>query len=105
MMSNASQPSPTGYATLGQKLGRAAAIGFTVAIAAAPVAAPVLPSTVAGSGPLRISGRVGDGLYWSLRAAGASPEVAAQYLAALATQGLQATLPANSCGRGRASNT
>ena len=37
-------------------------------------------------GPLRISGRVGDGLYWSLRAAGASPEVAAQYLAALATQ-------------------
>ena len=38
------------------------------------------------SGPLRIRGRVGDGLYWSLRAAGASPEVAAQYLAALATE-------------------
>ena len=37
-------------------------------------------------GPLRIRGRVGDGLYWSLRAAGASPEVAAQYLAALATE-------------------
>src|SRR6478735_9180511 len=37
-------------------------------------------------GPLRIRGRVGDGLYWSLRAAGASPQVAAQYLAALATQ-------------------
>ena len=36
-------------------------------------------------GPLRIRGRVGDGLYWSLRAAGASPIVAAQYLAALAT--------------------
>jgi murein DD-endopeptidase MepM/ murein hydrolase activator NlpD len=36
--------------------------------------------------PLRIRGRVGDGLYWSLRAAGASPQVAAQYLAALATQ-------------------
>ena len=34
--------------------------------------------------PLRISGRAGDGLYWSLRSAGASPEVAAQYLAALA---------------------
>lgn len=43
-------------------------------------AAPVL------SGPLRISGRAGDGLYWSLRAAGASPQVAAQYLAALATE-------------------
>ena len=38
------------------------------------------------SGPIRITGRAGDGLYWSLRAAGASPQVAAQYLAALATE-------------------
>jgi murein DD-endopeptidase MepM/ murein hydrolase activator NlpD len=38
------------------------------------------------SGPLRIRGVAGDGLYWSLRAAGASPQVAAEYLAALATQ-------------------
>jgi len=36
--------------------------------------------------PFRVRGRVGDGLYWSLRAAGASPQVAAQYLAALATE-------------------
>jgi murein DD-endopeptidase MepM/ murein hydrolase activator NlpD len=36
-------------------------------------------------GPLRIRGTVGDGFYWSLRAAGASPQTAAQYLAALAT--------------------
>ena len=50
----------------------------TSAPAAAPVAVP--------TGPLRIRGRVGDGLYWSLRAAGASPQVAAQYLAALATE-------------------
>jgi murein DD-endopeptidase MepM/ murein hydrolase activator NlpD len=48
--------------------------------AAAPKPAPVLNS------PLRITGRVGDGLYWSLRAAGASPQVAAQYLAALASE-------------------
>jgi len=48
--------------------------------AAAPKPAPVL------LGPLRIRGRVGHGLYWSLRAAGASPQVAAQYLAALATE-------------------
>jgi murein DD-endopeptidase MepM/ murein hydrolase activator NlpD len=55
-------------------------------VAAEPVAPP-LPTPVLGvGGPLRISGRVGDGLYWSLRAAGASPEVAAQYLAALATE-------------------
>jgi len=44
----------------------------------APVARP--------TSPLRVRGRVGDGLYWSLRAAGASPQVAAQYLAALATE-------------------
>jgi hypothetical protein len=50
--------------------------------AAAPVTAPVQVPT----GPIRIRGRVGDGLYWSLRAAGASPQVAAQYLAALATE-------------------
>src|SRR5258705_4721058 len=43
------------------------------------------PAPVA-AGPLRIRGRVGDGLYWSLRAAGANPQVAAQYLAALATE-------------------
>jgi murein DD-endopeptidase MepM/ murein hydrolase activator NlpD len=51
-----------------------------------PVAGPApLPATPV-AGPLRIRGRVGDGLYWSLRAAGASPQVAAQYLAALATE-------------------
>jgi murein DD-endopeptidase MepM/ murein hydrolase activator NlpD len=50
---------------------------------------PAPPREQAGavlSGPLRIGGRAGDGLYWSLRAAGASPQVAAQYLAALATE-------------------
>ena len=50
-----------------------------------PVAAPKLEAPVA-AGPLRIRGQVSDGLYWSLRAAGASPQVAAQYLAALATE-------------------
>ena len=52
--------------------------------AAVPVAAPQAVPVV--TGPLRIRGRVGDGLYWSLRAAGASPQVAAEYLAALATE-------------------
>ncbi|HZC37953.1 MAG TPA: hypothetical protein VE221_04680, partial [Sphingomicrobium sp.] len=51
-----------------------------------PAAAPVPASTPVLNGPLRITGRVGDGLYWSLRAAGASPQVAAQYLAALASE-------------------
>jgi murein DD-endopeptidase MepM/ murein hydrolase activator NlpD len=53
----------------------------------APVAAPVVVAKPAAPAvPLRIRGRAGDGLYWSLRAAGASPEVAAKYLTALATQ-------------------
>jgi murein DD-endopeptidase MepM/ murein hydrolase activator NlpD len=43
------------------------------------------PESVAGA-PLRIRGRAGDELYWSLRAAGASPQVAADYLKALATE-------------------
>jgi murein DD-endopeptidase MepM/ murein hydrolase activator NlpD len=36
--------------------------------------------------PLRIRGRVGDGLYWALRASGVSPHAAGDYLRALATQ-------------------
>ena len=53
----------------------------------APFVTPVVVAEPAAPAvPLRIRGRVGDGLYWSLRAAGASPEVAAKYLTALATQ-------------------
>ena len=36
--------------------------------------------------PLRIRGRVGDGLYWAMRASGVSPQAAGEYLRALATQ-------------------
>jgi murein DD-endopeptidase MepM/ murein hydrolase activator NlpD len=36
--------------------------------------------------PLRIRGRVGDGLYWSLRTAGLTPQSAAEYLQALAAE-------------------
>jgi murein DD-endopeptidase MepM/ murein hydrolase activator NlpD len=52
-----------------------------------PPASEEKPGSEAGAAaPLRIRGRVGEGLYWSLRAAGASPQAAAQYLAALATE-------------------
>ena len=44
------------------------------------------PKRAESAGPLRIRGRVGQGLYWSLRSAGASPDIAAQYLSALATE-------------------
>ena len=49
-----------------------------------PAAAPARPKAAARA-PLRIRGRVGDGLYWSWRASGATPQVAAGYLTALAT--------------------
>lgn len=54
----------------------------TAAITVPAVSPARVAPTVA---PLRIQGMVGDGFYWSLRAAGASPQVAAQYLSALAT--------------------
>src|SRR5439155_17743723 len=78
--------------------GGATGMRMTATAAVAPVefvphrAVPVEPATPEpktapiANGPLRITGRVGDGLYWSLRAAGASPQVAAQYLAALASE-------------------
>ena len=47
-----------------------------------PAAQPVSLS----EGPFRIQGHASGGLYWSLRAAGATPQVAAAYLAALATK-------------------
>jgi murein DD-endopeptidase MepM/ murein hydrolase activator NlpD len=56
------------------------------AFAAQPEPQAMIQPASSRDGPIRISGRAGDGLYWSLRAAGASPQVAAQYLAALATE-------------------
>ena len=47
---------------------------------------PVTQDILIPGGPVRIEGRAGEGLYWSLRAAGASPQVAAAYLSALATK-------------------
>ena len=38
------------------------------------------------SRPLRIRGRVGDGLYWALRSSGVSPQAAGEYLRAIGAQ-------------------
>ena len=48
--------------------------------------APAVRPSLAPTGPMRIRGPAGEGLYWSLRAAGASPEVAAEYLSAIAAK-------------------
>lgn len=52
----------------------------------ADAAKPTPPAVASLTSPFRIRGRAADGLYFSLRAAGASPQVAAEYLAALATE-------------------
>lgn len=44
------------------------------------------PSVASDSTAIRIQGAVTEGLYWSLRSAGVSPEIAADYLQALATR-------------------
>jgi murein DD-endopeptidase MepM/ murein hydrolase activator NlpD len=61
-------------------------LAFVAKRAPAAEVEPAPAEAPAQTGPIRIRGRVGDGLYWSLRAAGASPQVAAQFLSALATQ-------------------
>ncbi|MBA3834875.1 MAG: M23 family metallopeptidase [Pseudomonadota bacterium] len=48
-----------------------------------PVSKPVIASD---SSAIRVQGPVTDGLYWSLRSAGVTSEVAAAYLAALSTR-------------------
>lgn len=54
--------------------------------ALAPQPKPQAQPGFAAIGPIRIRGLAGDELYWSLRSSGVSPEVAAQYLAALASE-------------------
>jgi murein DD-endopeptidase MepM/ murein hydrolase activator NlpD len=63
-------------------------IEFAPKRAPAPQASPEPSRQISAMalGPLRIRGQAGEGLYWSLRTAGASPQVAAEYLAALATE-------------------
>jgi murein DD-endopeptidase MepM/ murein hydrolase activator NlpD len=56
------------------------------AFVAQPQVQPAAQAVAIPGGPIRIRGVAGDGLYWALRSAGASPDVAAEYLGALATE-------------------
>jgi murein DD-endopeptidase MepM/ murein hydrolase activator NlpD len=61
-----------------------AGLGLDIAVERADGQLTLVRKAVAiDSTPLRIRGRVGDGLYWSLRAAGVSPTTAAEYLRAI----------------------
>ena len=82
--------------TLGRKDGTArsvervalrAGLDAEIALVASPTGFKVERQAIAvDATPLRIKGRVGDGLYWSLRAAGVAPDAAADYLKALSGQ-------------------
>ena len=64
-----------------------AGLDAEVAVVSSPAGLRLERQAIAvDSTPLRIRGRVGDGLYWSLRAAGVSPEAAGEYLKALSGQ-------------------
>jgi murein DD-endopeptidase MepM/ murein hydrolase activator NlpD len=65
-------------AGLGLKLELARDSGGTLQLIRQPIAIDTTP--------LRVRGRAGSGIYWSLRAAGASPQAAAEYLRALVAE-------------------
>ena len=64
-----------------------AGLDAEVAVVASPAGLKLERQAIAvDESPLRIRGRVGDGLYWSLRAAGIAPDAARDYLKALSGQ-------------------
>ena len=89
-------PGTTVEVTLGRKVGGVRPIkrvafrtglASEVAIVAAPAGLTLQRQVIAiDATPLRIRGRVGDGLYWSLRAAGVAAQTAEDYLKALSSQ-------------------
>ena len=80
------RPSPSGVRPI-ERIAFRAGLDLNVALTGGAEGLRLSTSRVAvDSTPLRIRGRVGDGLYWALRASGVSPQAAGEYLRALATQ-------------------
>lgn len=70
-----------------ERLALRAALALKVTVQRGPAGLELTRIPIAvDTTPLRIRGRVGDGLYWSLRAAGVSTDAASAYLQALASQ-------------------
>ena len=78
--------SPSGIRPI-ERIAFRAGLDLNVVLAAATEGLSLSTSRIAvDNRPMRIRGRVGDGLYWALRASGVSPQAAGEYLRALATQ-------------------
>jgi murein DD-endopeptidase MepM/ murein hydrolase activator NlpD len=78
--------SPSGARPV-ERIALRAGLDLNIAVTGGANGLQVSASRIAvDSTPLRVRGRVGDGLYWSLRASGVSPQAAGEYLRALATQ-------------------
>ena len=78
--------SPSGARPV-ERIALRAGLDLNIAVSGGANGLQVSASRIAvDSTPLRVRGRVGDGLYWSLRASGVSPQAAGEYLRALATQ-------------------
>lgn len=70
-----------------ERLALRAGLDAEIVIIASPTGLALQRQAIAvDATPLRIRGRVGDGLYWSLRAAGVATDTASDYLKALSSQ-------------------
>jgi murein DD-endopeptidase MepM/ murein hydrolase activator NlpD len=78
--------SPSGIRPI-ESIALRAGLDRNILLTSSPSGLQLAVSTVAvDSTPLRIRGRVGDGLYWALRASGVSPQAAGEYLRAIGNQ-------------------
>ncbi|MGI8931862.1 MAG: M23 family metallopeptidase [Sphingomicrobium sp.] len=77
---------PSGVRPL-QRVALRAGLDLNLAVTNGPAGLAISTSRIAvDTTPLRVRGRVGDGLYWALRASGVSSQTASDYLRALAGQ-------------------
>jgi murein DD-endopeptidase MepM/ murein hydrolase activator NlpD len=78
--------SPSGVRPV-ERIALRAGLDLNLAVTAGPGGLALSTSRIAvDSTPLRVRGRVGDGLYWALRASGVSARTAGEYLRALGGQ-------------------
>lgn len=78
--------SPSGIRPI-ERISFRAGLDRNVTLAAAANGLQMMVTRIAvDNSPIRIRGRVGDGLYWALRASGVSPQAAGEYLRAIGSQ-------------------